>query len=46
MSRARLNRIIGARTLTSWDIADRTGNYTCCCMVYIGGYYRGLTRLN
>ena len=46
MSKTRLARITGARTLTSYDIADKTGNYTRCCMVYFGGRYAGLTRLN
>jgi hypothetical protein len=46
MSKARLARITGYRTLTSWDMADRTGNYSHCCMVYFGGRYAGLARLN
>jgi hypothetical protein len=46
MSKARLARITSYRTLTSYDIAYATGNYTHCCMVYFGGRYAGLTRLN
>jgi hypothetical protein len=46
MSKTRYLRITGARTLTSYDIADITGNYTKCCMVYIGGRLAGYTRLN
>lgn len=46
MSKTRLARITGARTLTSYDIAYKTGNYTKCCMVYFGGRFCGYTRLN
>lgn len=46
MSKTRLSRITGARTLTSYDMADMTGEYTKVMMVYFGGRYAGLTRLN
>lgn len=45
MSKTRLARITGARTLTSYDIADLTGEYSKIMLVYIDGRYAGLTRL-
>jgi len=46
MSKTRLARITGYRTLTSYDIADLTGEYSKVLMVYIGRRFCGYTRLN
>lgn len=45
MSKTRLARITGARTLTSYDIADITGEYSKVMLVYINRRFAGYTKL-